>query len=356
MDDFLFNVANNFYLDGDILDVFKYGNGLINNTYLVITSKEKYIIQRINKYVFKKPEDLMENVYLVTKYIIEKKGNTLEIIKTKDNKLFCLLNNCYFRCYKMKNDYQSFEYLDNENRAYEVGVVIGEFQYLLSDFDFSKLNITIPFFHDLRHRYIDLIKSFRNNKDIKIKNEVKEIICYYLKEYHNIMLLPNLIENEMIKKRVCHYDTKLNNFLFSKRSGNCLIDLDTVMPGCSLYDFGDCARVIITNVDEDDNNSKVLINKNVFINLCLGYLSIGKNYLNNLEISLLVQSIKVITLELSIRFLTDYLEGNKYFKTKYEKQNYYRALTQLNIYQKIKEEEENLIYIVDNIYKRLLRI
>ena len=354
MDSVINVVANNFCLDGEILSISCYGNGLINNTYLVVTSKEKYIIQKINKFVFKKPLDLMENVYLVTKYIIKKNGNTLEIIKTKQKKLLLEFEDSSYRCYKMKKDYLSFEFLDSTKRAYDVGLIIGEFQNLLCDFDLTKLHITIPFFHDLRHRFIDLVKAYRNCNNSLKKTITRKYLVYYLNEYKHIMQLPKLYENKYIKQRVCHYDTKLNNFLFSSISGNCLIDLDTVMPGCSLYDFGDCARGIIANVLEDDYKAPIIINKEVFINLTLGYLWVGKNYLNKMEINMLVQSIKVITLELSIRFLTDYLDNNVYFKIKYENQNLHRAITQLNIYKKIKEEERILEKIVKNIYKRLI--
>lgn len=348
------SVCEKFDLNGKIIEIKLHNSGLINNTYYVKTENEEYIIQKINNFVFKKPDKLMKNINIVTKYIIERKGNTLEIVRTYKKNIYYKDINKYYRCYKMKKGYKSYDLLPNAIIAYKAGLTMGEFQNTLSEFNLQNLYTTIPFFHDLRHRYIDLIKSYRNNDNKIIKEETVNIIQYLLHEYKNIMNLPSLIEKNIIPKRVCHYDTKLNNFLFSDICGNCLIDLDTVMPGCSIYDFGDCARNIIFNVEEDDVNSSIVINLKTFIYLLIGYLSIGKNYLTKLEVINLVNSIKVIALELSIRFLNDYIDGNKYFKISYEKQNLNRSICQLNIYKKICEKEELLNSIVNKVYKRLI--
>lgn len=349
-------IATSFLLKGDILSLSKYGNGLINKTYFVKTTKGKYIIQEINEFVFKNVNLLMENIYLVTKYIKKKRGNTLELVKTFNNLLtFSYLGKTY-RCYVMKEDCVSYENLSNDYLALRVGKAISLFQSQLEDVNVALFHTTIPYFHDLRHRYIDLVKAFRLCKNQTKKKEVLKSLRNILLEYEKIMKLPRLYDSNIIPSRICHYDTKLNNVLFFKNQDDCLIDLDTVMPGCSIYDYGDSARNIIVNVKEDEYDKEISINHNRFIYLTSGYLSVGKNYLTNVEVNNLVESIKVITLELSIRFLTDYLEDNVYFLIDYDKQNFYRSLCQYNIYTKIKEEEGQLKLLVKRIYERLTNI
>lgn len=345
-------IAQQFLLDGDILSVEKYGNGLINKTFIVITNKENYVLQKINNYVFKNVNLLMENIYFVTKYIKKKRGNTIDIIKTKKGGLVYNYKNDYYRVYKMKRSSISYEEMPYSGLAIRMGKAIGRFQYDLVDIDQSKINKTIPYFHDLRHRYIDLVKSFRNCYDLSKKKEVLSLFNKIMKEYNEVMFLPSLFNNNIIKERICHYDTKLNNFLFSKYD-DCLIDLDTVMPGCSLYDYGDCARNIIFNVREDSLKDDIVLDDKIFCYLTCGYLSVGKNYLTKEEIDNLVNSIKVITLELSIRFLSDYLDGDLYFSVSDDKQNLRRALCQFNLYKKILQEKNKLERLVLKIYKRL---
>lgn len=349
------DLAKKFKIDGNILGIHEYGNGLINRTFLLITENNKYILQKINKNVFKNPNLLMENVELVTKYINMKNGSTIKLIKTIDNKNFLLEEGQYFRCYEMKQNTVSYENIPNLKVALEVGKIMSNFQYILKDFDVKKINITIPYFHDLRHRYIDLIKAYRNNLNVERKKESLEIVNYVLKEYKKVMRLPILIEQERIEKRVCHYDTKLNNFLFNNmdKTKSCLIDLDTVMAGCSLYDYGDNIRNSIVSVKEDEHEKEIEIDFKKFANITVGYLSLGKNYLSKLEINYLIESIKVIVLELSIRFLTDYLNNDIYFKIENEKQNLYRSICQLNIYKNIKSNSKKLEKIVSEIYKRI---
>lgn len=350
-----YEIAKMFLLEGEIIKIEKYGNGLINKTYIIITDKEQYILQKINNYVFKDVNLLMENIYLVTKYIKKKKGHTLELVKTKDNTLLSVFNDEYYRVYKMKKDGYSYESLEDDKLALRMGKIIGQFQQNLVDIDIDKVNKTIPFFHDIRHRYIDLIKSFRKCTISSKRKETKGIINNILKQYSSVMYLPHLISNRKIKERICHYDTKLNNFLFSKND-DLLIDLDTVMPGCSLYDYGDCARNILFNISEDSSNIDVKLNYSCFVYLTCGYLSLGKNYLEIVEIENIVNSIKVITLELSIRFLTDYLNGNLYFSINYNNQNLKRSLCQYNLYLEIIKEEKQLNELVFNIYRRLTNI
>lgn len=352
----LYFISSKFDLEGTIINVNKHGKGLINKTYYVETTKKKYILQNINKYVFKNVNLLMENIYLVTKYIKKKRGNTLDIVKTKDNNLLFDFRGDYYRCYVMKDESKSYETLPSDSLALVVGKVIGKFQENLIDLDVNKINSTINFFHDLRHRYIDLVKAYRKCENKERLEETKELVTKIISEYDKIMVLPNLFRKGIIRKRICHYDTKLNNFLFSSNNDNCLIDLDTVMPGCLIYDFGDCARNIIVNIKEDDFDKDVNINISRLIYLTTGYLSVGKNYLTKTEIDNLFNSIKVITLELSIRFLTDYLDGDLYFSISYDQQNLARSKCQFNIYNNLLKEETRIKSLINLVYERLTNI
>jgi hypothetical protein len=352
MNEQIYKIAKEFKLTGNILDIIPYGTGLINNTFLIKTTKIDYIIQKINNFVFKNPEMLMENIYLVTKYIKRKGGNSLELIKTKDNLLLKKDASGFYRCYKMIKNSKSFDIVIDDKILLRVGKTISSFQYLLKDYDVNKIHITLPNFHDLKFRYYELIKAFRNTNSSR-KDEVRKFIYEIINVYKNEIPLSNMIEKGLIKKRVCHYDTKLNNFLFLENKKDCLIDLDTVMPGISIFDFGDCARNVLTNIKEDEYNIDVELNYKRFVYLVIGYLSIGKNYLSTNEINNLVNSIKLISLELSVRFLTDYLKDDIYFKIDYEKHNFYRSLCQFNIFNKVNVNYKKLNNIVVNIYQRI---
>ena len=352
MNKIIFEVANNFKLEGDISNILPYGTGLINNTFLIKTNKIDYILQKINNFVFKNPEKLMENIYLVTKYIKRKGGNSLELIKTKDNLLLKKNKSGYYRCYKMIKNSKSYDTVIDDKILFRVGKTISSFQNLLKDYDINKISTTIPNFHDLKFRYYELINTFKVS-NLQKKEEVKELFYQIIKEYKEEIKLSNIIEKGLIEKRICHYDTKLNNFLFLENKKDCLIDLDTVMPGISIFDFGDCARNVLTDIKEDESDAFIKLNFKHFAYLVIGYLSIGKNYLSNIEINNLVNSIKLISLELSIRFLTDYLNDNIYFKIDYEKHNLKRSLCQFNIFKNVKENSFILNNIVINIYQRI---
>lgn len=347
------NVASKFSLLGKVISIKPHGNGLINKTYYVRTTEKNYIIQKVNNYVFKNVNLLMENIYLVTKYIKKNNGHTLELVKTKTNNLLLKYQNDYYRCYIMIENSITYDNMEEDFLALKLGKIIGKFQENLLDLRVDKIKCTIPFFHDLRHRYIDLVKAYRMSSVKEKKIETKPLFSSLIMEYERIMVLPNLYKDKLIPSRICHYDTKLNNFLFTSNNQDALIDLDTVMPGCSIYDYGDCARNIIVNVNEDDYNNKIIINYQRLIYLTIGYLSVGKNYLNNIEVENMFNSIKVITLELSIRFLTDYLDGDLYFLTAYQGQNLNRALCQYHIYLKLLEEEKQIKSLIKQIYQRI---
>lgn len=353
MDNQLYQTAISFKINGNIKKIKPYGDGLINKTFLISTDQKDYILQKINEFVFNDPYKIMENVHFVTNYIINKGSNSLEIIKTVDNDLVLKNNYGFFRCYKMIKNTSSYNQLINKKHALKVGKIMSLFQYNLVDCNIELVHNLIPNFHNIKYRYYELINILRITKN---KNRIKKVLNYLpylLNEYESVIEIQNYIDQNQIPLRICHYDTKLNNFLFSNENKDCLIDLDTVMKGCSLYDYGDCARNIIVNIKEDEINKEIYIDKVVFTYLTMGYLSVGKNYLITKEILHLVKSIEVITFELSIRFLIDYLNDDCYFKIDYKEQNFNRFLCQLSIYRKLKKEHDDLVNLSMLIYKRL---
>lgn len=355
-------ITNRFQLEGKVKEITNFGQGLVNKTFLVKTSQKNYIIQKINHFVFKKPYELMENVNTVTKHLKNKHQETLDIILTKDNRLLYENQHGFYRCYELNVDSMTYDMAVNTHQCLEAGITLGKFQRDLIDCDSEKLFITIPFFHDLEHRYLDLVKVYRKsflNKERACdgnKEEIKKIMAKMLEEYDEVTKISKAINEKRIIIRPCHYDTKFNNILFDTNTNRarCMIDLDTVMPGCSLYDFGDAARVIISSVREDEKDlDKIELDFEKFSAFLIGYLKESKDFLLSIEKDLLINSIKTMVLELAIRFFTDYLDNDSYFLIKYEEHNLDRAKCQMALYQKICDNFSKLEYIKNEILMRL---
>lgn len=291
----------------------------------------------------------MKNISLVTEYI--KKNSelkTLEIVKDKRGKKLRKFKNDYWRCYKCIDCGATFEKFMDKEIYYEVGSAIGKFQKSLEKFPIKKLKYTIKDFHNTRKRFDKLMNVA--NDSIKTKECLKEIEFVKKKEYLVDIILEK-IKNKEVPLRVTHNDTKLNNVMIdSNNKAVCLIDLDTVMPGSILFDYGDAIRTSISKAKEDERDlRKVRIDTEIFKNITSGYLNEMIDILTMEEKKLLVLSSKVIVLECGIRFLTDYLENNAYFKVDYEEHNLVRAKNQFKLLKEIEKNEENLLKIVNNI-------
>ena len=336
----------------NIIKYYPYGNGHINKTYLVETNEGKYILQQINSNVFKKPKDVMKNIDLITKYIKKKKGKTLELVKDRKGKKLRKIGECYWRCYKYIENGITFEKIDNDDIFYEVGKAVGNFQKELRNFPIDKLRITIPDFHNTKKRYEKLFSVINNNEkvnscieEIRFVSERKQMIFDYMK-----------VIEEKVPLRVTHNDTKLNNVMMNNvdKKSICLIDLDTVMPGSILFDFGDAIRIGASTALEDEKDlRKVRINKKLFEKFTEGFLEETKDILTLEEKQLLVESCKIITLECGIRFLTDFLENDIYFKTEYYGHNLIRARNQFKLVKEFEQKEEVLLEIVKKVYNRI---
>lgn len=346
----------------EILDQFEipasitpYGNGHINDTYLVTTPM--YIMQRINTNIFKSPDELMDNIENVTAFLREKivaaGGNpdreTLTVIPTKDGKKYYRLDDQnVFRVYLFVVDTKSIENSKTPEDLFEAGVGFGHFQMLLADFPVEKLYETIKDFHHTPKRIEALKTAIAENKAGRA-DSVQEEIKFALDQVEWAGSVVAGLEDGSIPVRVTHNDTKINNILFDQETGKavCVIDLDTVMPGSMLYDFGDALRMGGSTAAEDETDlDKVWFDKECFEAFAKGYLSEMKDSLNEKEISLMPLSVKLMTYECGIRFLTDYLNGDTYFKIHREHHNLDRCRNQFKLVADITAKEAELAEIV----------
>ncbi|MEG0328087.1 MAG: aminoglycoside phosphotransferase family protein [Erysipelothrix sp.] len=342
-------VIQNFDFKGELRSYDKYGSGHINDTYLVRFTEGNYILQRINHEIFKIPEQLQENIALVTEFIgdkIESQGGdryreTLTLVKTMSGENFYRDSlGLYWRAYLFIDDAVSYNLVKNPDDFYQSALAFGNFQYQLSDFPVEKLHYTIPKFHHTPTRFENFVIAVNEDKKDRVKL-VQEEIDFVLARKDFTSLLWDYHAEGKLPLRVTHNDTKLNNVLIDARTGEglCVVDLDTVMPGFTLDDFGDSIRFGATTGAEDERDlSKVNFDLELYSVYVKGYLEGCQGKLTDLEIELFPEGAKMMTLECGIRFLMDYLEGDTYFKIAYDDHNLVRARTQFKL---VADMEEN---------------
>lgn len=322
-------IYNNFNIQGSLININFYGDGHINDTFLIETNKKKYILQKINSKVFKKPHKLMKNFSLITKWLEDndKDYNGIKLIKTKKGKMYLKKDKKYYRCYEFIENCDCYEEVDDLSVIYEMGKALGKFDKTLETFPISKLHNIIPNFHNSYQRYKIFKKIVKEDK-YNLKSKVfKEIhFIYKRKNYFNV--INKEFKNKNLRLLPIHNDPKINNILIDRNTKKhiCLIDLDTVMPGTILYDYGDAIRSIILTCKEDEYDlKKVNIDVNKFGYFSKGFLKEINDSLTEKEKELLVDSAIIISLECAMRFLSDYLNGNVYFKIDDSEQNLRRA-------------------------------
>lgn len=349
----LCTIGNLFCLRGEMKSFETIKNGNINSTYKVVYSEDgvetTYIFQKINTYVFKNPEYIMENIDRVTSHIKEKCGDkpTLEFYKTADGTNYAIINSGFWR---VMNYIDSFtvEASDDLEVIECTGEAFGAFQMQLADFDGSVLHETIRNFHNTRARLENLSESIKANIAGR-REQVEKEIEYISSVYSRACELCDKYYGGELPVRVTHNDTKCNNVLFDKETKKplCVIDLDTVMPGMAMYDFGDAVRSICNTAEEDETDlAAVSFDEGKFKAFCRGYMSQVKDALTQEEIGTMVQGAFSITIELAARFLADYLDGDKYFKVNYPEHNLDRTRCQLHLAKDIATKYELLDKIV----------
>lgn len=336
-----------------------YGNGHINDTYIV-QSTPRYILQRINTEVFKKPIELMDNVKAITEFlrgkIKENGGNpdreTLTLVNTIDDKTFYKTEDgLYFRMYKFIDNAKSYEVVENPDQFYNAARAFGKFQNMLADFPAKDLFETIPNFHNTRKRFEDFKVAVNDDKANRAKEVTKEI-NFSLEREKYVDTVVDLLKNGELPTRVTHNDTKLNNVLLDDKTGEavCVVDLDTVMPGSLLYDFGDALRFGASTGSEDEKDlDKIWFDLNLFEVFTKGFLEELGDSITKKEIELLPFSAILMTYECGIRFLGDYLNGDVYFKVDYPEHNLDRARTQFKLVYDMETKMEEMIKIVNKL-------
>lgn len=334
----LSDIVKQFAID---VNVEAYGNGHINDTYIA-NSEPRYILQRINSAIFKNPEQVMENIVGVTEFlrkkIIAEGGDpdreTLTVIKTNDGKNFYkTADGNYFRMYKYIERSVGYEMVESPEQFYEAARAFGKFQHMLSDYPAEKLYDTIPLFHDTRKRFADFEEAVANDIAGR-KALVQKEIDFVLSRKADASVVLDAIAAGEVPLRVTHNDTKLNNVLLDAETGEgvCVIDLDTVMPGSLLYDFGDALRFGASSGAEDEIYlDKIYFDLELFEAFTKGFIKEVGNVLTPKEIELLPFSAKLLTYECGMRFLGDYLNGDTYFKIHREHHNLDRARTQFKL-------------------------
>ncbi|MCJ7568873.1 MAG: aminoglycoside phosphotransferase family protein [Anaerolineales bacterium] len=355
-------IAHYFEFEGDFVSARPYGNGHINNTYAAIYhidgESHRYILQRINHHVFGDPESLMENIEVVTAHLQNKIINaggdslreTLTLIPTRDGDSFVQTEEGhYWRAYIFIENARTYEVVEDKYHAYTAAVAFGNFQSRLMDLQSDILHETIPNFHNTKNRYETFLQAVAED-ECNLASSSKAEIEFVMKRADDVSVLVDLYARGELPERVTHNDTKFNNVLIDDETGEgiCIIDLDTVMPGLSLYDFGDSIRSMANPAPEDEGDlSKVQFDMEVFDHFSHGYLDAARVFLTPLEIEYLPFSAILMTFECGMRFLVDHLQGDVYYKIHRENQNLDRSRTQFKLVQDMEEQFDEMARTIE---------
>lgn len=347
-------ICSRFNFEGIHNEANPYGDGHINDTFKVENIVEgeciHYILQRVNHLIFKDTNGLMKNIYNVTSYfsdmLSEEEGNnsykSLELIPTIDEQIYLIDDDGnYWRSYVFVENATGHLFAENLDTLYHAAKAFGHFQRMLKDFPADTLYETLPDFHNTVKRYEKFKEALQLNKAVR-KNKCEDEVKFIDEHKAIAGSIVNLLETGELPLRVTHNDTKINNVLLDNETGygRCVIDLDTVMPGSALYDFGDSIRSSASTALEDEEDlNKVKLDITRFEAFTKGFLEeVGKD-LTDKEIELLPMAGIIMAFECGMRFLTDYLEGDHYFKVHKTDHNLIRAKNQFRF---VKEMEENI--------------
>ena len=357
----IIKVIQEFPFEGKLVDIKTNKVGLINDTYIVTFEngkEEKYILQRVSRKIFTEPEKLMENIVKVTYHIKEKikseggdpEREVINVIKTKTGEYFYEEENGdFWRVYIFIEDTLCFDKSENPETFFETGLSFGKFHSYLADFEAEILHESIKDFHNTEYRFDNFLNALE--KDIKGRRKnIKEEEIFVVEREGLSTIFNTMIDSDMIPFRVTHNDTKINNILMDKDSnkGVCVVDLDTLMPGIIMNDFGDAIRSGANTTYEDDPNlENVSLDLELFEAFTKGFIEGTNGNITKKEIELLPLGAKVMTYECGMRFLTDYLEGDNYWKTTRENHNLDRARNQFKLLKDMEEKSPQMEEIVN---------
>lgn len=327
-------------------------SGLINRTWKVTSGAGQFILQRVNTNVFRKPDELAENISMLKKYLAESSPGYLFVAPLKSLKNEDIVHDQqagYFRLYPFIQGSHTINVVTTPGQAYEAAFQFGKFTQLLSGFDASRLHFTIPDFHNLTLRCQQFENALKQGNTERIK-ESHQLICDINSHRHILDSFERLRKSARVKHRVTHHDTKISNVLFDKDDkGLCVIDLDTVMSGYFISDLGDMMRTYLSPANEEEKDfSKIEVRDDFFRAIVDGYLRCMKDELTNEEQGLIFYSGLFLIYMQAIRFLTDYFNRDVYYGASYQDQNFVRAGNQICLLKKMLEKKELLQSIVSN--------
>jgi Ser/Thr protein kinase RdoA (MazF antagonist) len=344
------HILNAYGLAEDTVETKPFGTGLINNTWSITTSDKKFILQRINHNIFKRPNDIAANIRMIGDYLSVHHPDYLFVTAEKTllkQDIFFEKQEGYFRLFPFVKDSHTIDVVSSPSQAYEAAKQFGRFTKLLAGFPAEQLHITLPDFHNLPLRYQQFETAVTNGSQKRIKQAANTII--FLKQHRQIAALSESIpSNVAFKKRVTHHDTKISNVLFDKNDkGLCVIDLDTVMPGYFISDVGDMLRTYLSPVSEEEKTfSKIEIREDYFKAIAEGYLGEMNAELSAEEKDHFVYAGKFMIYMQALRFLTDYLNDDVYYGSKYEGHNFIRAKNQVVLLERLMEKENELMKLL----------
>ena len=358
--EYIVEILSNFCVENISL-VESYGSGHINETFYVKSKEDDridYLLQRINHHIFKDVPALIENIRLVTAHLRKKLEDipesrpdieVLTLVPTKEEQYYyCDPAGNYWRMYHFLHT-NSYDILQTVQQAYEGGKAFGKFQALLVDLDVSLIAETIPDFHNIHMRLERFNAAVLNNVADRVKEVIPEI-SFIRERMEEMKAALTACKEGGLPLRIIHNDTKFNNVLLDKNDeAQCVIDLDTVMPGYVAYDFGDAIRTIINTAAEDEENlDEIELNIPLFKSYVQGYFAAAESFLTEIETASLLTGVFLITYEQTVRFLTDYLEGDSYYKVHFPKHNLQRTRAQLQLLKKLEHSREELKEIMQN--------
>ena len=356
------HILPRFCFEGKYVDVNEQTSGNVNNTYCLTYNQNGkivyYTLQHINSYVFKDPYAVMRNIEQVTAHIkntliangVDPHRRVLELVPTRDGQmLYVDPNGGFWRAYVFISEATPYNMPQKPVHVFETGRAFGEFQKLLSSFPAENLTETIPNFHNTPRRFYTFVASVAEDKAGRVRQVEDEI--EFMFDHRKLMKsIVSKLESGELQPRVTHNDTKINNVLIDDATDKaiCVIDLDTVMPGSSLYDYGDAIRFCANTAAEDEPDvSKISLDMEKFRLFTEGFLSEVKGFLPDSEVRLLPLGALVITCELAMRFLTDYIDGDLYFKVSYPEHNLVRARAQIALLKDMETKYDEMCRVVE---------
>jgi Ser/Thr protein kinase RdoA (MazF antagonist) len=352
------SIAREFYAGGQVVQVKEFGNGNINDTYLVATDSVEdnlFVMQRINTHVFREPRLIMQNMRVFTEHMrrrTREEGHRWEmprVISAQDGQDFFIdPDGNFWRAISYVRGTRSFDTIMDTNHAREVGYALGTFQHLISDLPIEKLSDTLEGFH-VTPRYLQSFEKVFSQNGFKSSAEVKYCVHFIEERYNFAHILEHALEQGKLQLRAVHGDPKVNNVMIEETTGRAisLVDLDTVKPGLIHYDIGDCMRSGCNPLGEEtDRWEAVHFDPEIGAAILEGYLAQARSFLTEADYEYLFDSIRLLTFELGIRFLTDHLAGNVYFKVKHPEHNLQRALVQFKLTESIEAHEADIRNII----------